>query len=100
MRHAELQRGHRPGNSNCNTRQRVKAPPTRGTPTTPSQDFRVLTIALLDIVGPEVTEIMLETQIPNAIELQTILRGEMIPGAEETIRSYVTRRYESEDTTE
>ena len=52
-------------------------------------------MALLDIVGPEVTEVMLETQIPNAIELQAILRGEMIPGAEETIRSYVTRRYES-----
>ena len=52
-------------------------------------------MALIDMVGPEVTAIMLESQIPNAIELQTILRGEMIPGAEETIRSYVTRRYES-----
>ena len=52
-------------------------------------------MAMLDMVGPEVTTIMLESQIPNAIELQTILRGEMIPGAEETIRSYVTRRYES-----
>ena len=57
-------------------------------------------IAMLDMVGPEVTGIMLESQIPSAIELQTILRGEMIPGAEETIRSCVARRYESnEDTT-
>jgi Resolvase, N terminal domain/Recombinase/Recombinase zinc beta ribbon domain len=47
---------------------------------------------ILNMVGPEVTAIMLESQIPNAIELQAILRGEMIPGAEETMRSYLTRR--------
>ena len=52
-------------------------------------------IALLNIVGTDVSRVMLETRIPNATEWQALLRGEMIPGAEETIRSYVTRRYES-----
>jgi DNA invertase Pin-like site-specific DNA recombinase len=39
-------------------------------------------MALINIAGPEVTRIMMEAQIPNAIELGYLLRGELIPGAE------------------
>lgn len=53
-------------------------------------------VALLNIVGPEVTGIMLESQIPNAIEMQALLLGQRIPGAEEFVYSYLTRRVESQ----
>ena len=52
-------------------------------------------MALLDIVGPDVTKIMLESQIPSATEMQALLAGELISGAEEFINSYLIRRVES-----
>lgn len=52
-------------------------------------------IALLNIVGPDVTRVMLESQIPNATELGAFLRGEMIPGAKEVVYSYLAHRVES-----